>query len=55
MSVASPAAATGSGTVQAEVATPKTGRRRTWIAAGAVVLLLLGRLHLARGERTTLH
>jgi serine/threonine protein kinase/Tol biopolymer transport system component len=42
MSVASPAAATGSGTVQAEVATPKTGRRRTWIAAGAVVLLLLG-------------
>ena len=38
------AAATESGTVQAAVATPKTkaGWRRTWIAAGAAVLLLAG-------------
>jgi eukaryotic-like serine/threonine-protein kinase len=38
------AAATGSGTVQAEVATPKTvaGRTRTWIAAGVAVLLAVG-------------
>jgi eukaryotic-like serine/threonine-protein kinase len=44
MSVASTAAATRSGTVQAEEATPKTvaARRRAWIAAGVAVLLLVG-------------
>ncbi len=48
MSVEVTAAATGSGTAWAEVATPKTvaGERRTWIAAGAVVLLS-GRPHPA--------
>jgi eukaryotic-like serine/threonine-protein kinase len=43
-SAAATAAATGSGAVQGEVAAPKNvaGGRRTWIAAGAAVLLLAG-------------
>jgi eukaryotic-like serine/threonine-protein kinase len=50
MNVAATAAATGSERVLAEVAAPKTvaGRKRTWIAAGAAVLLLAGAYTLRR-------